>query len=48
MYVGKYFTEKGDFDEVGFIEDVKKHVERFRKGELKEFKYDPQFKTKTS
>ena len=38
MYVGRYFTTKGDFDEEAYIEDVKSVVKRF---EEKDFKAEP-------
>jgi len=63
MYVGKYFTEKGEFDQVstiifrrlfnplvfyqflfvlvqiGFMLDVKKHIERYQNKMYKPFEY---------
>jgi len=35
MYVGRYFTVKGEFDEEAYIEDVKSVVKRFEEKEYK-------------
>jgi signal peptidase complex subunit 2 len=41
MYVGKYFTEAGDYDEDRFTEDVRLHVKRFQEGKTGlEWTYD--------
>mmetsp|Transcript_5605 Transcript_5605/g.5800 ORF Transcript_5605/g.5800 Transcript_5605/m.5800 type:complete len:193 (-) Transcript_5605:191-769(-) len=40
MYVGKYFTQKGEYDKVGFMKDVKKHVQRFQQKKYMEFHYN--------
>mmetsp|Transcript_22344 Transcript_22344/g.37380 ORF Transcript_22344/g.37380 Transcript_22344/m.37380 type:complete len:206 (+) Transcript_22344:99-716(+) len=32
MYVGKYFTEKGEFDEDAFAADVVRHIQKFTEG----------------
>lgn len=40
MYVGKYFTAKGEFDEDGFASDVKRHLEQFLKGNFAEIEYN--------
>lgn len=39
MYVGKYFTMKGEFDEDGFLDDVKQHLQRFVDGKYGDVKY---------
>lgn len=40
MYVGKYFTAKGEFDEEGFVADVKRHIEQFVNKNYKEIEYN--------
>jgi uncharacterized protein YfeS len=40
MYVGKYFTVKGEFDEAAYRRDVLTHMERFRQKKYTEFEYD--------
>lgn len=40
MYVGKYFTGKGEFDEAGFSLDVQKHLKRFEQNKVGEFSYN--------
>jgi signal peptidase complex subunit 2 len=40
MYVGKYFTSRGEFDEVGFSLDVQKHLQRFGQGKFGDFEYN--------
>eukprot|EP01033_Poteriospumella_lacustris_P004359 gene4360-3119_t len=40
MYVGKYFTAKGDFDEESFKSDVKCHIEQFVNKDYKEVEYN--------
>mmetsp|Transcript_5545 Transcript_5545/g.8442 ORF Transcript_5545/g.8442 Transcript_5545/m.8442 type:complete len:187 (+) Transcript_5545:67-627(+) len=40
MYVGKYFTGEGEFDQVGFMNDIKTHVQRFRSKKYNEFEYN--------
>jgi len=40
MYVGKYFTQKGEFDKVGFVEDVKTHMKRFEQKKYTTFEYN--------
>ena len=38
--MGKYFTEEGEFDEVGFQIDFKKHVKKFQDKKYKKFSYN--------
>jgi signal peptidase complex subunit 2 len=40
MYVGKYFTEKGEFDQVGFMLDVRRHVDRYQHKKYETFVYN--------
>lgn len=40
MYVGKYFTSKGEFDETGFCADVQKLLKRFEQGKLGDVEYN--------
>ena len=40
MYVGKYFTEGGLFDEQGFKDDVATHLGRYARKEYREFEYN--------
>jgi hypothetical protein len=40
MYVGKYFTAKGEFDEAGFSLDVQKHLKRYEQKKVGEFDYN--------
>lgn len=40
MYVGKYFTAKGEFDEAGFSCDVQKHLKRFEQKKMGTFEYN--------
>jgi len=40
MYVGKYFTAGGDFDEDRWRQDVLTHIQRFEAGKYGVFKYD--------
>mmetsp|Transcript_179 Transcript_179/g.224 ORF Transcript_179/g.224 Transcript_179/m.224 type:complete len:205 (-) Transcript_179:348-962(-) len=40
MYVGKYFTTKGEFDEAGYARDVLDHLERFNQQKYIVFEYD--------
>lgn len=40
MYVGKYFTAVGEFDEDAFVADVQKHVQRFVDGKYGEVTYN--------
>ena len=40
MYVGRYFTVKGEFDEAAYHRDVLIHMERFRTKKYQEFPYD--------
>mmetsp|Transcript_14419 Transcript_14419/g.19753 ORF Transcript_14419/g.19753 Transcript_14419/m.19753 type:complete len:202 (-) Transcript_14419:77-682(-) len=40
MYVGKYFTLKGEFDEEAFKSDVKTHIDRFVNEKYTEFVYN--------
>lgn len=40
MYVGKYFTTSGDFDENRYHQDVRAHIKRFEGGKYGVFKYD--------
>lgn len=39
MHVGKYFTEAGEFDEVGFVLDVNKVVKKFQDRRYKTYVY---------
>ena len=40
MYVGKYFTEAGEFCEDVYVKDLKTHIKRFEEGRYGEIKYD--------
>ena len=40
MYVGKYFTEKGEFDEEGYANDLIKHIQRYQEKKYQTFKYN--------
>ena len=40
MYVGRYFTVKGEFDEAAYHRDVLLHMDRFRQKKYTEFAYD--------
>ena len=40
MYVGKYFTAKGEFDEEGYKRDIQFHVEQFVNKTYKEIEYN--------
>eukprot|EP01039_Chlorochromonas_danica_P008775 gene8775-9677_t len=40
MYVGKYFTSKGEFEEEVFVSDVVSHVEAFVKQRYEEIEYN--------
>lgn len=40
MYVGKYFTEAGEFDEDSFVSDVLVHMERYEQEKYQLFQYD--------
>lgn len=40
MYVGKYFTAEGEFDEARWRQDVLTHIQRFEAGKYGVFKYD--------
>ncbi len=40
MYVGKYFTAKGEFDEPTFILDVQKHIKRYKNKNYITYNYD--------
>lgn len=40
MYVGKYFTEEGEFDEDGYTADILLHVQRFNEKQFIEYTYD--------
>jgi signal peptidase complex subunit 2 len=40
MYVGKYFTAKGEFDEDVFKADVRRHVQSFVDKDYKEIEYN--------
>lgn len=40
MYVGRYFTVKGEFDEAAYHKDVLLHMERFRQKKYIEFDYN--------
>jgi len=40
MYVGRYFTAKGEFDEATYAKDLLTHMERFRQKKYTEFTYD--------
>mmetsp|Transcript_36059 Transcript_36059/g.71767 ORF Transcript_36059/g.71767 Transcript_36059/m.71767 type:complete len:206 (+) Transcript_36059:81-698(+) len=40
MYVGRYFTEKGEFDEDAFISDVRRHVQKFVEQKYIEIEYN--------
>ena len=40
MYVGKYFTAAGEFDEEAFKNDTKTHINRFVEGKYIEFNYN--------
>jgi hypothetical protein len=40
MYVGRYFTEKGEFDEDRYITDVKTHLKRYEDKKYIVFQYD--------
>ncbi|KAJ1436850.1 microsomal signal peptidase 25 kDa subunit-domain-containing protein [Ochromonadaceae sp. CCMP2298] len=40
MYVGRYFTEKGEFDEGAFEADVQRHMRRFTEGKYGEVEYN--------
>lgn len=39
FYVGRYFTEKGEFDQKGFTADILKHIQRFHQKKFTEFTY---------
>lgn len=40
MYVGRYFTAKGEFDEDGYCQDLQKTIKRYEQKLYKEFTYD--------
>lgn len=40
MYVGKYFTEQGEFLEEVYAKDLKTHIKRFEEGRYGDIKYD--------
>lgn len=40
MYVGKYFTEAGEFDELGFTIDFKKIVKKFQEKQYKTLTFE--------
>lgn len=40
MYVGKYFTAKGEFDEEAFARDVRVHLEAFVNKNYSEIEYN--------
>ena len=40
MYVGKYFTEEGEFCEEAYAKDLQTHIKRFEEGRYGEIKYD--------
>ena len=40
MYVGRYFTVKGEFDEAAYRRDVLTHMDRFKQKKYIEFEYD--------
>ena len=40
LYVGRYFTEKGEFDQQSYAKDVVKHIKRYESKMYKEFTYD--------
>lgn len=47
MYVGKYFTAEGYFDEDGFVKDVLEHMDKYQRKEYKEFEYNHKSSKKT-
>lgn len=40
MYVGKYFTEEGEFLEEVYAKDLQTHIKRFEEGRYGDIKYD--------
>lgn len=40
LYVGRYFTEKGEFDQSAYARDVLSHIKKFEAKQYKEFTYD--------
>jgi signal peptidase complex subunit 2 len=47
MYVGKYFTDKGEYDEEAYHKDVITHIKRFEEGKYGVIKYNHEEKSKT-
>lgn len=40
MYVGKYFTEEGDYDEIGFKRDIKKLLISYEQKKYKSYDFN--------
>ena len=40
LYVGRYFTEKGEFDQISYAKDVVSHIKKFEAKQYKEITYD--------
>ena len=40
MYVGRYFTVKGEFDQAAYAQDVLRHISRYEQKKFQEFTYD--------
>jgi hypothetical protein len=46
LYVGKYFTEEGEFDEIGFKNDIKKLLKLFQQKKYSEVEFNHKSKPK--
>ena len=40
MYVGRYFTVKGEFDQAAYTKDVLRHISRYEQKKFQEYTYD--------
>jgi hypothetical protein len=46
LYVGKYFTEEGEFDQIGFANDIKKLLKLFQQKKYSEVEFNHKSKPK--
>lgn len=47
FYVGKYFTEAGEYDQIGFAKDIKKLLNSYKQKKYSEFEFDHKSKPKS-
>lgn len=46
LYVGKYFTEEGEFDQIGFANDIKKLLKLFQQKKYSEVEFNHKSRSK--